>query len=112
MSSNNLWWSFDPDDGSFAALPAGPALLPALGVFAIIAAVQAFRGRNQSAEKILGHGFVSSDYYREAKSRQDALIQKRVDHAMGEGEGLTLAEHNELRTLQHPAWNNGNRWSF
>lgn len=112
MSNNNLWWSFDPDDNSFSALPAGPMLLPALGIFAVIAVIQAFRESGQSAERILGRSFVNSDYYQSAKKRQNELIQKKINGIKGIGEGLTLAEHTELVDIQHPSWRNGDSWSF
>ena len=110
--SNNLWWSYDPDGGSFSALPAGPMLLPALGVFAIIAVRQAFKELTASKTKGLGYSFINSDYYQSAKRRQDYLIDKKIDGLKGIGSGLTLGEQTELTNLQHPAFNNGGRWSF
>jgi hypothetical protein len=112
MSNNNLWWSFDADNNSFSALPAGPMLLPALGVFAVVAAVQSIRGALTPRPNHPGASFMASDAYRLMKERQDFLIAKRVQGIMGEGEGLTIGEHTELAKLQRPSWANGDTWSF
>lgn len=112
MSNNNLWWSFDADSNSFAALPAGPMLLPALGLFAVIAAVQSVRGALSPRPNHPGGAYMTSDLYRRDKERQDYLIQKQINGIKGIGEGLTLGEHTELADLQRPSWANGDTWSF
>jgi hypothetical protein len=110
--SANLWWSYDADNGSFAALPAGPALLPAIGIFAIFSVYRAIKDATTSKTGNLPHGFVNSSYYKNAKKRQDELIQKKVDGIMGKGPRLSLGEQTELTDLQHPSWANGGSWSF
>lgn len=112
MSNNNLWWSFDADNNSFSALPAGPALLPALGVFAVIAAVQSIRSALTPRPNHPGGSFMMSEAYQEMKQRQDYLIAKKIDGIQGIGEGLTLGEQTELTNLQRPSWANGDTWSF
>ena len=113
MSTNNsLWWSFDSGSNTFSALPAGPALLPALGLFALFAGVRALKGFTAPQNAGISSTLLNSDYYRETKVRQDYLIQKKIDGVMGISEGLTLAEQGELSDIFHPAWRNGGTWSF
>jgi hypothetical protein len=112
MSSNNLWWSFDADNNSFSALPAGPMLLPALGVFAVIAAVQSIKGALTPRPNHPGASFMASEAYQLMKQRQDYLIAKKIEGIKGFSEGLTLGEQTELNALARPSWANGDTWSF
>lgn len=107
MSSPNLWWSYDAENGSFSALPPGPFLLPAIGIFAFVAIVRALRGSGSSERRTVGSTFYESEIYQKDKRRHNYLVQKLVQ----EGE-LGLAEHDELWRLQHPEWANGLAWFY
>jgi hypothetical protein len=110
--SANLWWSYDADNGSFAALPAGPALLPAIGIFSVFSVYRAIKDATTPKKGNLSHSFANSSYYQNAKKRQDELIQKKIDGILGKGPGLSLGEHTELTNLEHPSWTGGGSWSF
>lgn len=107
MSSSNLWWSYDAENGSFQALPPGPFLLPAIGIFAFVALVRAIKGNGCSERRTLGDSFYESARYQNDKKRHDYLVKKSATK-----EGLGLAEHDELWRLQHPEWANGLAWFY
>lgn len=92
---SNLWWSYDPDDRSFQALPAGPFFLPAL-ILVVTTSVlsRAFR-RSRLREKIVG-SISSTNHYKEKAERFNKLGKKRLN-----GETLTLAEWKEYYDLQY-----------
>jgi hypothetical protein len=112
MSNNTLWWSYDPDNNSFAALPAGPLLLPSLGVFALIAARQAIKQAWAGKSPGPGMTLANSSLYAEMRERHDYLVNKKVAAIADSGDGLTLGEQAELTRLQHPSWAKGGSWSF
>lgn len=112
MSNNTLWWSFDPDNNSFSALPAGPLLLPALGIFALIAARQAIKQAWAGSGSSPGITLADSSLYAEMKERHDYLLSKKVAAIANNDDGLTLGEQAELTRLQHPSWAKGGSWSF
>jgi len=111
MNNQNLWWSYDPDNRSFSALPAGPLLLPALAIFIIVASIRAFK-QPRSASSVMGGHITSTTAYKNAKERHDYLISKKIAEAMGHGDGLTLAEECELRKLQKPGFAGGSSWFY
>lgn len=115
MSDNQssiLWWSYDADGKSFASLPAGPMLLPAIGIIAFVALVKSIKENSKSPESILGGKRINSKEYKDAKKRQDQLIEKRINAGLGLCDDLTVAEAEELRRLQRPRWANGSEWSY
>lgn len=92
---SNLWWSYNPDENSFQALPAGPFFLPALVLLAAASVLSRVFRRSTSREKIVG--LVSStDYYKEKAERFNVLGEKRLN-----SETLTPAEWREYHELQH-----------
>jgi hypothetical protein len=115
MSNNQssiLWWSYDSENRSFGSLPAGPMLLPAIGILAFVALIQSIKERDNSPESILGKERINSKLYKDAKKRQNELIEKRANAGLGLCNDLTVQEAEELRRLQRPQWANGGEWSY
>lgn len=110
-NGSTLWWSYDPENRSFGSLPAGPLLLPALGILAFVSIVRAFQQSGTTPEAILGRNVVNSAEYKRKKARHDYLVQKKINAAMEKGPEFTLADHTELVDLQHSG-NNGSRCPF
>lgn len=111
MSNNiNLLWAYDADDKSFATLPAGPMLLPALGIFAFVTIARALKSRDKSPESMIGKTIYNSPAYQKDKARFNYLINKKIKAITDETEGLTLSELNELERLRYPSWNKGRPW--
>lgn len=108
--SANLWWAYDTDNGTFAALPAGPMLLPAIGIFAFVSIVKALKSRNRSPESMIGSPMYNSSLYQKDKARFYYLVKKKIAAARDDTEGLSLAEMEELRRLKYPTWNKGRPW--
>lgn len=104
-NGSTLWWSYDPENRSFGSLPAGPLLLPALGILAFVSIARAFQERSATPEAILGHSVVNSIEYKRKKARHDYLVQKKINAAMEKGPEFTLADHTELVNLQHSGIN-------
>lgn len=113
MSSNPiLWWAYDSENGSFATLPAGPLLLPAIGILAFVAIANALKGHSDSPEKIIGRSVVSSNRYKADKNRHDYLLNKKIEAAINDEPGLSPAEITELHRLQHPSYTKGQKWTY
>lgn len=90
----NLWWSYDPDNGSFAALPAGPFFLPALIVVCIASIGNALFNPRRSREEIVG-SISKTDLYRQQAARYQYLGSKRLEQG-----DLELREWREYYDLQ------------
>jgi hypothetical protein len=86
-------------------------LLPALGIFAFVAIVQALKGGEISEQQFLGKEVVNSHEYKQDKARYNYLINKRIKHGLGEGPELTVAEFNEKDKLSRK-WVKNGRWTF
>jgi len=101
MNNNStLWWSYDPESKSFGSLPAGPLLLPALGILAFVSIAKALRDRATRPELILGSRVFNSESYKRKKARHDYLVQKKINDALGEGPEFTIADQHELSELK------------
>jgi len=112
MSGNtNLWWAYDSENGSLQSLPAGPMLLPALGIIAFVAIAQAIKGKEISEEQFIGKNAVNSYEYKQDRARYYYLVDKRIKHGLGEGPELTVAEFNEKDKLSRK-WIKSGRWTF
>ena len=109
--NNNLWWSFDAESRSFSALPAGPALLPALGLYALIGAIQAVKNVNWFESKP-SRAFRNLEFYKQDELRYHSLLQKRLDFINGQGEDWDYYDFKEFKNLQFPAWNQGKPWDW
>lgn len=114
MSNNNpsLWWAYDPEGGSFVTLPAGPFLIPAIGIFAFVAIANALKGNNNDPAKVVGHSTINSGRYKADKVRHDYLLNKKIEAAINDEPGLSDSEAAELYRLQHPSYTNGQKWSY
>lgn len=110
MSNTNLWWAYDGESGSFSTLPAGPMLLPALGIFAFVAIAKALKSNGLTPKSAIGNAMYNSDLYQKDKARFNYLINKKIQAAKEGVEGLSLAELNELENLRYPSWNGGRPW--
>lgn len=101
MNNNSiLWWSYDPESKSFGSLPAGPLLLPALGIIAFVSIAKALRDRATKPEAILGSHVFNGEGYKRKKARHDYLVQKKINDAIGTGPEFTIADQHELSELQ------------
>ena len=112
MSGNtNLWWAYDSENGSLQSLPAGPMLLPALGILAFVTIAQAFKNKEASEGQFLGRNVVNSHEYKQDKARYHYLVDKRIKHGLGEGPELTVAEFSEKDRLARK-WVKSGKWTF
>ena len=93
----NLWWAYDPEDGSFSALPASPWLIPAMLLTAVVAVFRILsRGTLTTFD---GHGAAATTpCYIAAKRRWLELIPLAYPDS-GES-ALSLAEWQEYYRLQ------------
>lgn len=98
-NGSTLWWSYDPENRSFGSLPAGPMLLPAIGILAFVSIARMLQGNGPTPESVLGRKVIGSNDYKRCKARQDYLVQKKIEEGMGTGPGLSVAEHHELMEL-------------
>jgi hypothetical protein len=103
----SLWWTYDPDNQSFGALPPGPLLLPAILIASFVALCGALTDSLNQPERVLPRDLVNSPDYQRRKKRYYELIDKKVW-----GEGLTLGEHTELEKLKRPWWIESGTWSY
>jgi hypothetical protein len=106
---SNLWWAYDESNGSFSALPASPLLLPAIGLFFLLAIFDQMGGKG-SAGKIIETADRVNEYgglFDSNKIRFDQLI------ATMRRRQLTEEETSELYRLQHPPWAKpGEVWTY
>lgn len=103
----SLWWTYDPDNQSFGALPPGPFLLPAVFIAVFVGLISSIGRSVNKPENVLPANIVNSDDYQRKKQRYYELIDKKVW-----GEGLTLGEHTELEELRRPWWVESGTWSY
>ncbi|MGA1073398.1 MAG: hypothetical protein ACO3S3_12115 [Pseudohongiellaceae bacterium] len=102
----NIWWAYDENNGSFSALPASPVLLPAIGLFLLLAAFD----KMNSGPKVIGKTDALTKYpelFEANKTRFHELlvIMKRRP--------LTSDETAELYKIQHPPWADpGEVWTY
>lgn len=103
---SNIWWAYDESSGSFSALPASPALLPALGVFFLAAVFSAGKEKPRVIETYPDGNPYMGEHLAN-KPRYDELI-----NIMGYRE-LTDKEQSELHRLKHPRWaKDGEVWCY
>lgn len=105
----NIWWAYDEDNGSFSALPASPLLLPALGLFFLLAAFDKMsNGENAgkvigNTDRVLEHG----PLFEQNKVRFGELIAIMRRRELNEDETA------ELYKIQHPPWGKpGEVWTY
>lgn len=105
----NIWWAYDENNGSFSALPASPLLLPALGLFFLMAVFDKMSSENNGgkvigrADKVLNYGPLFEQNKVRFKQLCD-IIRKRE---------LSEDERSELYQLQHPPWAEpGEIWTY
>jgi len=97
-----LWWAVDQESGSFAPLPAGPMLIPAVIIYGLI---RLFGGNGQpryyAPSELLPPRILHSAEYRRDASRYRYLKDKEARFGISDLEAL------ELHSLTHPAWYRG-----
>jgi hypothetical protein len=105
----NIWWAYDEDNGSFSALPASPLLLPALGLFFLLAAFDKMRSKDNGgkmtgrADKVLNYG----PLFEQNKARFNELLAIMRRRQLNEDESA------ELYQIQHPPWAEpGEIWTY
>lgn len=103
----SIWWTYDPDNQSFGALPPGPLLLPAVFIAVFIGLCSSIKNSLNKPEHILPRSIIESDDYQRKKQRYYELIHQKVW-----GDGLTLGEHAELEQLKRPWWVETGTWSY
>lgn len=105
----NIWWAYDEDNGSFSALPASPLLLPALGLFFLMAVFDKM-GNGENAGKVTGNTDRVLEYgplFEENKARFKELIAIIRQRELNEDETA------ELYKIQHPPWAEpGEVWTY
>lgn len=107
MSKGNLLWSFDEGSGSFAPLPAGPLLIPALVIYGLLRLFSGGGGTTIPAHRMLPRHIIESAEYRRDCARYRYLWDKRCRFG-----DLDPIEWIELQGLEHPAWYGGKRWLY
>ena len=107
MTKGNLLWSFDEGSGSFAPLPAGPLLIPALVIFGLLRLFGGSGAREIPDRELLPRHILESREYRQDCARYRYLSDK-LDR-LGDLEPLEFIER---RALQHPKWNKGGLWFY
>ena len=102
----NLWWAYDENNGNFSALPASPVLLPAIGLFFLLAVFD----KMNSGPKVIGKTDAISKHgelFEANKTRFYELI------AIMRRRPLTDDERTELYKIQHPPWADpGEVWTY
>lgn len=88
-----LWWSYDSDDAQFKSLPAGPMLVPALIISAIVVALGATSKRHTT--KSIAGPLAETSYWQARYARYQELIKKSV----ATNNNLELHESHELKKL-------------
>jgi len=108
MSNNQpgLWWAFDEENGSFAPLPAGPLLIPAIFVYAILSLFGPKGVQRNRPERFLPQRVIDSAQYRRDTARYRYLVDKKFRF------GLTDWEEIEMDRLSRPSWNNHQPWPY
>ena len=103
----SLWWSYDSEDNSFSALPAGPFLLPAICIALCVSAFGAIKSWSNRPENVVSRDLLNSYEYQRMRRRYFELIDKKLENG-----GLSLQDHHELEQLKHPYWIQSGTWSY
>lgn len=102
----NIWWAYDESNGNFSALPASPLLLPAIGLFFLLAVFDKMSGDSKkigTTNAITHHG----ELFEANRVRFNELI------AIIKRRQLTEDETAELDRIQHPPWAEpGEVWTY
>jgi hypothetical protein len=107
LSDNpNLWWAYDSENGSFAPLPAGPLLLPAILIVGLISIFQLGRRALRSRD-VIGGDIANSTLYTTSEKRYHELVDKKVSNGY-----LEIHEEEELRKLKSPPWIKSGTWTY
>ena len=105
----NIWWAYDEDNGSFSALPASPLLLPAIGLFFLLAMFDKM-SNGENAGKVTGSASRVLEYgplFEQNKARFNQLL------AIMRRRELSEDERSELHRIQHPPWAEpGELWTY
>lgn len=106
--STNILYAYDSEKGSFSALPASPWLLPAIGIFALLAF---YNHNRQSKVRVLDESpNIDMKLFNEYRIRYKELLDKK--YALVNG-GLTIEESIELQGLIRPPWAEpGELWTY
>lgn len=106
QTNTNIFYAYDSATGSFSPLPASPWLLPAMGVFALLAA---YKKCELSRPVIVGEPpEIDPKVLNSYRARYNKLIDKK--HW---GDGLSFEESIELNNLQRPPWAKpGEVWTY
>ena len=105
----NIWWAYDESNGSFSALPASPLLLPALGLFFLLAVFDSM-SNGESAGRITGDTDRVLEYgplFEQNKVRFEELLAIMRQRPLDDNETA------ELYKIQHPPWaTTGEVWTY
>lgn len=105
----NIWWSYDESKGSFSALPASPLLLPALGIFLLLAFFDkmAEDGRSKKILKPACEMNIDRTLYDSNKKRYHEMLEILKKRQFNED------EDSEMYRLAHPPWSEpGEVWTY
>ena len=105
----NIWWAYDESNGSFSALPASPLLLPAIGIFFLLAVFERMAENDRSKEilKPAREVKVNMSLHESNRQRYYQLLEIIKVRPLNED------EDSEMYQLQHPPWSDpGEVWTY
>jgi hypothetical protein len=101
-----LWWAVDQESGSFASLPAGPMLIPALLIYGLLRLFHRSTPRFSVHSDLLPDHVLNSNEYRKDCARYRFLRDQSINH------GLDPYESLEFNALQYPRWFGGKQFPY
>jgi hypothetical protein len=105
----NIWWAYDENNSSFSALPASPLLLPAIGLFFLLAVFDrmAERDRGKQIIKPASELKVDRTLFSSNKQRYCEMLE------ILKVRPFTEDEESEMYRLEHPPWSDpGESWTY
>jgi len=106
---SEIKWSYNPQSGSFAALPASKLLLPFILFGGVVFATLLERGyqKYQEKPKPLPPNF-NKNLYNQYREKWLMLRNKEKS-----GKPLTVNERSQIYNLEHPPWSTkGETWHY
>lgn len=105
----NIWWAYDESNSSFSALPASPLLLPALGLFFLLAVFDRLTEADKSKEvtKLARDLKIDRTLFDSNKKRYYELLEVIKVRPLNDD------EESEVYRLCHPPWSeSGETWTY
>ena len=105
----NIWWAYDENNSSLSALPASPLLLPAIGLFFLLAVFDniAEKDRGREITKLARDLKVDRTLFDSNKRRYYEMLEILKIRP------FTEDEESEMYRLEHPPWSDpGESWTY